>query len=474
MASKKKPNFDKVEVIKKGRVMVLPEGMDFDKAIDWLQRRKKEEEQSVSVREVVDAYPFDGAHAFYQAMIERYGWVQSVDTVTKGFFGESRKPPTMIGVEVDYGTTVQVPWGRFEIPNVIGFLDSGVAMGEDGFPQFCLTGTVQQKYKAEILELADAARKYVREHSIYRGKAVRVSFPRDSDDELQIGPADSPKFMDVSGVRAEELVFPDATQSLIDSALFAPIEHTAACRTHKIPLKRGVLLEGPYGTGKTLTAYVTAKRCVDNAWTFIYLDDLDELHTALRFAKKYSPAVIFAEDLDELIGEDRDEGTNQVLNTIDGVDSKDAEVIVVLTTNHVENIHPAMLRPGRLDAVVPVRPPDEAAVGRLVELYARGLLAKDEDLREVSRTLAGQIPAVIREVIERSKLSAIRRGGKLALKSSDLLTAAQGMLAHLELIRPKAPDTRSDIEKAAGILGAAMANGKSNGARRELTAKDLA
>src|SRR5262249_9702485 len=110
---------------------------------------------------------------------------------------------------------------------------------------------------------------------------------------------------------------------------------------------------------KTLTAYVTAKKSSSNNWTFIYLDRVAGLHEAFRFAKQYAPSVIFAEDIDRAVnGDDRTTDIDDVLNTIDGIESKGGEIITILTTNHVDQINRAMLRPGRLDAVISIQAPD--------------------------------------------------------------------------------------------------------------------
>lgn len=444
-----------VGVVRTGKEIILPSGMSYDEGIKWLKRRRDEDEQEINVDEIVDAYPLDGAHAFTMAMADIYGWVQAVPT--PGFFGP--QPPMMVGVQTDVDTTVQVPWGRFQIPNVEGWVATGINWLEGGVAQFRLFGVVKQKHKAEIARLAERTREFARERSIYKGKAISIKLPSQDDDFDPIN--DAPKFIDTRNTNPSDLIFPAETRQLVEYALFAPIEHTEQCREHKIPLKRGVLLEGPYGVGKTMTASVTAKKCVENGWTYIYLQDLNQLSQAIRFAKKYQPAVIFAEDIDS-VGTNRNAKLNDVLNTIDGVDTKAMELIVVLTTNHVENVHPALLRPGRLDAVVPVRPPDAAAVKRLITLYSRGLVDLGDDLDQAAELLAGQIPAVVREVVERAKLAAITHampGERLVLFGADLETAARSMLSHLELIKPKTPDERSDVEKAGDTLGRHISNG---------------
>ena len=224
-----------------------------------------------------------------------------------------------------------------------------------------------------------------------------------------------------------------------------PIKHTQACIDNGIPLNRGILLEGKYGTGKTMTAMMTGQCCEQNDWTFILLDNVKGLKDALLFAQRYQPAVVFAEDVDR-IADNRDESGNDLLNTIDGALTKSAKVITVLTTNYVERIHNAMLRPGRLDAVISVTPPDGEAVSRLLRLYARDLIAPDVTLREVGEHLQGQIPATIREVVERSKL-AMLSNGRDGLVENDLLIAAKGMTRHLELLNGKPEDNTSDEEK---------------------------
>lgn len=432
--------------------IILPEGMSCKDGMVWLSRKDEEEERSVAIHEYVDAYPLDGALALTRAMQETYGWTNLVPT--PGFFGDT--PPSMVGVRTGPNPedVVQVPWGRMEIPGVEGYISTGMSL-QKGRPVFTIGGVVKRKYEKEISKLATATRKIVATDSIYRARAIRVAFPDPSDTP---NPDDyNPTFLDLSSVKPEELIFPEDVKEMIHTNLFTPIERTEECRKHKIPLKRGILLAGPYGVGKTLTAYVAAKKCVENGWTFIYLESVRDLQAAIFFAQQYGPAMIFAEDIDQVLGkEDRDQATNDILNTIDGVDTKASEMIVTLTTNHVERLNQAMLRPGRLDAVIVVSEPDAKAAEKLIRMYARGLIDDSVDLTAIGEKLAGRIPAVIREVVERAKLGSIARvspGTELAMVPADLIVAADSMLGHLELLLPKKQDKRSDREKAAEILG---------------------
>jgi hypothetical protein len=438
-----------VDVERSGKVIIIPEGMKYGEARVWLSRKEKSEEEMVKVIEEVHAYPLDGALALAKALARTYGWVSQEPT--PGFFGP--KPPYMVSLPIgpNEGDTVQVPWGAFSIPNVEGQLMT-LAAKSGGQPILVIAADVKKKHADAVKQLATLTREIVKTESVYRGKAVIVSFPEDEDEDVNFN--EPPKFFDVSKVVESDLVLPADIDALVRVNLFAPIENTEACRKHRVPLKRGVLMEGPYGVGKTLTANVTAKKANENGWTFIYLKDVRQLDKAVRFGSQYQPAVIFAEDIDRAVSGGRTSEMDTILNTVDGVDSKSSEVMIVLTTNHIENINKAMVRPGRLDAVIPMRAPDVDAVHRLVRLYARGLLDEKEDVMDACRALDGQIPAVVREVVERSKLGAIGRGAKtLRINGGDLLTAAKSMLAHLALMRPEPEDFRSDEEKAAAVLG---------------------
>ena len=268
------------------------------------------------------------------------------------------------------------------------------------------------------------------------------------------------EFMDTSGVNPAEMVFSDELREQINVSLFTPIEQTAVCRKLRIPLKRGVLLEGTYGTGKTLVASVTAKVCEAHGWTFILIPDARGLAEAVDFAKRYAPAVVFCEDIDRQVHGNRSLEMDEILNTIDGIGAKSTEVMVVLTTNHVELINPAMLRPGRLDAVISVTPPDAAAARRLVRIYGRTLIAANDALDGAGEVLAGMIPAVIREVVERAKLAAIYRAGdaNVQVTDADLVLTAKGMRRHLALL-DRQTNTPSDAEVLAEKLHAVVGNG---------------
>lgn len=424
---------NKVDVVRTGDKIILPEGMSNLTAIDALKRKEQEEQMEVGIHHVIDGYPLDGAIAFQKALDRLYGWTEMLKT--PGFFTDY--PPVLVNVRTGPQSSKQVTWGRLSFPKISGYLETGMSVNP---PAFVIGGKVKAKDRAEVAKLADLTRQILREESVYKAQAIRVNWEWKRNGDRFNPESHAPKFLELAGVREEDLIFPATTQRVIDLSLFTPLEHTEASRAAGIPLKRGVLLEGPYGVGKTLTAHVTASKATRNGWTFIYVEDIRDLAEAIEFARNYAPAVLFAEDIDRVVAGERDIKMDEILNIIDGIESKGIELITVLTTNHVENINRALLRPGRLDSVVSVRPPDSDAAQKLIRLYGRGLLKEGIDLSKVGQALDGEIPAFIREVVERAKLGAIRHAeGNIAgsVTEDDLIDAAASMKMHMDLLREK-------------------------------------
>lgn len=436
------------------KTITLPDGMGYDEAIGWLERQRDLEERQVDLNRVIDAHPFDAAYCLGLAVVDMFGFGDMRNPSMMERIFQGKPAPRIMAIPSDHeGNTVPVMWGDIQFPGIEGYITTGIAVVRG---RFCLrlTGSIKRKHERLIDELVALTEQYLVTRSLYKGKALRVTF----EDPQNVSAIEdlAPEFMDLTNVNKGSLIFPASTADEIATNLFTPIEHTEQCRDAGVPIKRGVLLCGKYGTGKTLTANVTGSLCEDHGWTFIYAKSVSQLDSAIEFAKRYQPAVVFAEDLDEVVTKGRNAEVNQMLNTIDGIDNKTSDVMVVLTTNHVDRINPAMLRPSRLDAVIVVEPPDQEAAIRLMHRYGRGKIDPNEDLSDVGAQLAGHIPAIIQEVVERSKLGAITHGRDM-VTAEDLVKAAATMQNQIELIKPEHTDERSDIEKAAGVLAEALA-----------------
>jgi ATP-dependent 26S proteasome regulatory subunit len=176
-------------------------------------------------------------------------------------------------------------------------------------------------------------------------------------------------------------------------------------RRHRLPYRRGYLLHGPPGNGKTSCIRIMACHPSVTAHMLNFSDD--SLNNAaltglFETAGRTAPSLIIFEDLDRLYGT----GTNHdnltkitlqhLLNCLDGLNSKDG-VIVVATANDPTALDPAILRrPGRFDRVIACRPPK--AELRLEYLRHLGAITTDDAyLVRISAEMHGFSYAQVRE-----------------------------------------------------------------------------
>lgn len=437
------------EVVRHGGKIVLPEGMKTKDAIEHLKRQLQYDEEQVQMSFDFEYFVWDGAYALAKVMQERYGFV--FGERSKSFFGS--KPPQLIGIETSLGNVEQVPWGEFSVPSIEGKFVCGYTM-KGGKLLFKLSVVCKHMYEEEIKKLHADVVSYLKTNSIYKGKAFSIRFTDDHGDPLLAQEEiPTPKFLDVTKNREEELVFPRQVADQINTNLFTVLERLEEVREAGIPVKRGILLAGDFGVGKTLTAYVAAHKAVRNGITYIYCQKPEEFADVMRLAVQYAPALVFCEDVDRIVGMERDKEVDELINIIDGVETKNSEIVTVFTTNAVVNVNKALLRPGRMDAVIIVERSDALAVQKLVRNYTGKYLAETTDLTEVGELLANNIPAVIREVCERSKLAALRllpKGQKLrTIPASALKEAALTMRNQLDLLARQEPPVLDGMAKIA-------------------------
>lgn len=422
------------EVVFAGEQIMIPENMKIKQAIEILVAREAYLDQATAIKEDYNVFPPDGANALNQCIARKYGWTQSVPT--PGFWGD--KPPSLIRVQTGVNTSVEVPWGRIVLPGIEGHLDTGVCQIR-GCMGFQIVATVKRKHEADIRVLFKMVKEYLKENSIYQGKALKIRFRNDDGEKL---PLPEPEFMP-GNLDRKDMIYSKHIQEAIEVSLFTPIERHAELEANGIPFKRGVLLGGPFGTGKTLAATVASKLCMNNNITFVYVPRADELSDAVAFGQQYQVpgCVIFCEDIDRVLEGDRSVEMDDILNIVDGIDSKRCRIMTVLTTNAMEKINPAMIRPGRLDAVIYVDFPDAEAVQRLLRHYAGDTIEETTSLEEIGRMLKGANPAVIEEVVKRSKLAqlSVTHVGKLVQKISEeaLVVTANSMHVQLGLLNKK-------------------------------------
>ncbi|MEA2223383.1 MAG: hypothetical protein QOH83_1759 [Solirubrobacteraceae bacterium] len=247
-------------------------------------------------------------------------------------------------------------------------------------------------------------------HNVYRGRVLELRAHHFHDDEgapltVRTLPA----------IAREQIVLPAGVLERIERTTFGMSRHAERLRASGRHLRRGLLLHGPPGVGKTLTAMYLATQMPDRTVVLLTGAGLDTITTSVDLATALAPAIVILEDVDLVAMERSEEPTNvilfELLNAMDGLDA-DHDVLFVLTTNAPQRIEPALAaRPGRIDQAVELPLPDADGRRRLLALYGEGLQLALDGADRLIDDLAGSSPAFIRELL--------RRGALVAAEESD-------------------------------------------------------
>ena len=429
-----------------GTAFILPEQMKgrVDDAIEFLRTWQDAQSKRTRLNRTFRYRPLDGAAAFDRAMRRLFG-ASGIGQSTKGMMGE--EDPQLISVPTGLDTTIQVPWGD------VGFspLEAVFSLGSTKTPEdgwcFQLSVNTPRKYRQHIEAFFNVVQDELDKGSIYRGKAITA--------------AQEPGFIDTSVVDRRKVVYSEDVMTQLDANVWSVIRHADVMKEIGLPVKRQVLLYGPYGTGKTSAGVITAQEAVLNGWTYIQVRPGDDLFEALKTAQLYGPAVLLFEDID-IIATNTGVQVSKILDALDGVTNKGAQVIALFTTNHVDSLHKGLMRPGRLDAVVELGGLDIAGARRLVEVKVpQHLLDVDgTDWEAVGLAYAGLLPAFATEAIDRAQRYAIARSGGVpqVISGTDLISAAHGIRAQVKMmddapeIRERADLNAAFAEITAGVL----------------------
>jgi len=183
----------------------------------------------------------------------------------------------------------------------------------------------------------------------------------------------------------------------IKEAVELPLTHPELYEEMGIKPPKGVILYGPPGTGKTLLAKAVAHetsatflRVVGSELIQKYLGDGPKLVRELfRVAEEYAPSIIFIDEIDA-VGTKRYDSVSggekeiqrtmlELLNQLDGFDSR-GEVKVIMATNRIETLDPALIRPGRIDRKIEFPLPDIKTKEKIFDIHTEKMTL-DEDVK---------------------------------------------------------------------------------------------
>ncbi|MET9212275.1 MULTISPECIES: AAA family ATPase [unclassified Nocardia] len=261
---------------------------------------------------------------------------------------------------------------------------------------------------------------------------------RSGTEELAIGSLD----LDDVGDMVE-------TKQALTEAVLWPLRHPDSFARLGIDPPRGVLLYGPPGCGKTflvralagtgqLSVHAVKGAELMDKWVGSSERAVREL---FQRARDSAPSLIFLDEVDALAprrGQSSDSGVSDrvvaaLLTELDGVEPL-RDVVVLGATNRPELIDPALLRPGRLDRLVFVPPPDAAARLDILRTAGRSVpLAADVDLAALAEDLDGYSAADCAALLREAALSALRRDMAAAdVTAEDVATARASVRPSLD------------------------------------------
>jgi ATP-dependent 26S proteasome regulatory subunit len=263
--------------------------------------------------------------------------------------------------------------------------------------------------------------------------------------------------VDRPAITRDEVILPDEVIDGIERQVLGVAKHAPRLRASGQHLRRGVLLYGVPGTGKTHTLRYLLSRLPGVTAILLSGRALGMIGAACSVARALQPCLIVVEDVD-LIAEERDhyEGESpllfELLNEMDGL-GQDIDVTFLLTTNRADLLEEALAaRPGRVDHAVELPVPDEDARARLIELYQGSLELELTDLSTVITRTEGVTASFIKELLRRAALAAAEADAD-APDDAPILVTDDHMTAALDQLL----DTRSRLTQV--LLGGAISRG---------------
>jgi len=368
----------------------------------------------------------DGIYQLNRAIEEIIG----VTTVTGKNGPSGERPMNTIDVILAGGVRKKVPYGDIALPE----------MGEDAMIQIYydmgkkvlyIRGKCQFKFQSLIDSIIDRTKVLLNTDSIYKNQTFEINAAVDNG---------QPQLINMSGIDKEVMILSEETEYAL-SPLKARILHAEKCELAGIPMKFGAILEGPYGTGKTLLAFKLAKEANENNWAAIYLKSPELLADTLRMAKTLDKnghgIIVFTEDIDQVTKGERGAALQDILNTLDGGDTKHMNVIALFTTNHLELIDPTFLRGKRIGTIISMSYLDAGTAEKYVHSFCEGIELTG-DFAPVYELIGSSsiAPAFMAEIIENVKSNMVIRGDN-TVQATHFLVCVKSYLRQVELAKTK-------------------------------------
>lgn len=401
--------------------------MKYSDCLDYVESEIKQSKKMAKINYRIPCFRNDGIYQLNKAITQVFGSVTS----TNGDPQPSGPTSTVqtVDVELADGSRMKAPYGDVSLEGLGEDASININYKNDTH-ELIITGKCQFRFMSLMDDIVEATKHYLRTESIYKGQA------------LEITDLNEPKILKLTGIDKQLMVLSDRTRYDL-RPIMARILSPEKCIEKGIPLKFGALLEGGYGTGKTLLAFKLARQAVENGWMFIYLKKPQLLAEALRMAKIIDKSgygvFVFVEDIDQVTRGDRDSAMQDILNTLDGGDTKDMNVITLFTTNHLDIIEPTFLRGKRIGSIISMGCLDAVTAEEFIrKSFEVGCYTIDSDLTEVCKFIEDChiVPAFMAEIIERVKAMMVV-DDKCVVDPKEIRYSVESYLRQVELSQTK-------------------------------------